>query len=302
MNAQADRSQLNGSHQPLAEPPFPLAQVDRERLELERHLSPEVIEARGHCTLPPGAVGSRWLQEHGFSEQQAAAGGGLLTPILDRHGAIVDYLFEPRHPRRGADGRVVTCESAIGRQRHVDFGLFSRNALTSRLAAVWTQGVHNADAAASQGMAAVNLNGIYHDQRWHEAGGLEALLGLEELCVVAGARHSEEQIHFIVLDSDWREGDAVSQALLQLGAALETIFKARGGHGLVLVVGLPNDPAGQRVGLSEYLSGGGCDGEMFVGGHRDLTFPSMEQRQQPMYEAIWQRLLSEAGVEWAERR
>lgn len=131
-------------------------------------ISDEVIVARGYRTI----TYEKDLTPLGFAPRQRRV-PGLLIPVFTTDGSNGLYCFRPDAPRvhenrreRNDDGefkqRVIKYEIPAGSGVRVDCPPVCRPALKDPEVALWiTEGVKKADAMASRGLCAIDLNGVW---------------------------------------------------------------------------------------------------------------------------------------------
>ena len=195
----------------------------------ESGIASEAIAARGYRTVTSLAE----LQRHGFGRNQGNV-PAVLIPIHDLDGEVVLYQIRPDTPRVTGGGRPARYEVPRGAKLAVDVPPAGRERVRDIGVLLFVcHGVLGADAAASQGAAAVallNSRGWRHDRVW-------------DRIPLSGRRVA------VVLDSSAGTPDGVREAG-QLAAHLA----ARGAE--VRVVVLPAGSGGRRQNLDDYLAAG----------------------------------------------
>ena len=178
----------------------------------ESGISPEVAAARGYETVYSQAQ----LKRLGFGD------GQLITPTLlhPAWGVTGDtpilYQHRPDRPRvRKGKAKAIKYETPTGGRlvstcRHA----FVRSSPT-RQSTLWiTEGIRKADAAASRGLACIDLIGVWGWRGSNQWGGKAALPDWEYIAL--NGRQC-----YICFDSDVMLKQEVHMAMVRLGAFLE---------------------------------------------------------------------------------
>jgi P4 family phage/plasmid primase-like protien len=215
-------------------------QAHHRQALIERGITPEVIAARGYTTtVLPG-----WLRQVGFSIGASKQVPGLVIPIRDVHGDQVFYQYRPDQPRT-VDGKPRKYE--LPQIRNViDVPALARDRLNAVAAPLWvTEGPLKADAAVSAGVCCIGLFGVWGWRGKARKGSATTILTDWEYIALKG------RMVYLAPDSDVATKPHVAQAMSRLGRALE----ARGAD--VRYVAIPGKRDGRKVGLDDYLAGGG---------------------------------------------
>jgi hypothetical protein len=200
----------------------------------------DVAEARGYRTITSKAE----IVRLGFADYQART-PALLIPIHDVHGNIRQYLLRPDDPRMDkGKGKPIKYEIPKGAGMLIDIPPFVRPQLGDPGAPLWiTEGSRKADAAASIGLACIDVIGVWNWRGTNGEGGTTALGDWEAIAF-------NGRTAYLAFDSDaWRKPQ-VHSALKRLAAFLKT----RGAH--IQIVYLPDAPDGAKMGLDDYLATG----------------------------------------------
>jgi hypothetical protein len=181
-----------------------------ERMLVEEScISPEVVQARGYCTLTKKAE----LKRLGFSENQCNT-PGLLIPIYSPQGAIVNYQFRPDKPRI-KNGKPVKYETPCNSCMSLDVHPFAKERLSDPSCPLLiTEGIKKGDALVSRGCCAIALLGVWNWRGTNEHGGKVALPDWEYVAL------NNREV-YIVFDSDVMTKPQVHQALVRFKSFLE---------------------------------------------------------------------------------
>ena len=220
-----------------------LSEAHERELRDGSSISAEVVEARGYKTVETKAE----LARRGFGVTQRNT-PTLLLPQWDVHGAVNGYQHKPNEPRV-IRGRVVKYESAAGRRPMIDVQPLVQPLLADPSIPIFpTEGSKKADAAASRGLLAPSLAGVYGWRGANDLGGLMALPDWESVALKRRGGGAREV--FLTFDSDAMTKIEVYQALARLKAFLE----GRGAR--VRVVYLPHGDNGTKTGLDDFFAAG----------------------------------------------
>lgn len=221
-----------------------LSKLHQQMLMVESGISVEAINARGYFTLPADASSKEWLKAQGFSSKQYVLGECLVIPTHNWRGEVSGYTLRPTIPRNDKAGKSVKYETRAGSSPTLDVAVLTLDQLgDTTTPLVWTEGAKKADAAASHGLCAISLNGVYGFRGKNLVGGVANLGELDEINL--------QRTHLLIFDSDWQEKDGVFRAMQRLADAI-----ARR-KGIVKMVTLPHGQNGKRTGLDDYFAGGG---------------------------------------------
>jgi hypothetical protein len=153
------------------------------------------------------------LKQLGFSPAQQRT-PALVIPLWGVNGQVASHQIRPDLPRQ-RDGKTIKYESPNGARTLLDVHPVTRPHLgdpTRPL--VITEGVRKADAAASQGIDAIALLGIWN---WRGSNGLGGKTALPDWESVAFGGRSV----YLMFDSDAGSKPEVRVALRRLGRFLE---------------------------------------------------------------------------------
>lgn len=218
-----------------------LSEAHRAQLETESAISPEAIAARGYFTQ----TDKRAIELLGFEKYQALP-PALVIPLYNWKGERVGYALRPDIPRKTSRGNVVKYESAKDAPPVLDIAPLTRDLIpdTSKPLVI-TEGAKKADSAASRGLCAINLNGVYGFRDSHTA-----LPDWENIPLPG-------RIVFIAYDSDVANKPQVEFAMRRLEAYLQSR------RAVVKIVYLPDGENGEKTGLDDFFARGGDVAGMF---------------------------------------
>jgi len=221
--------------------------VSRTRVLLPQHealiqasaISPEVAAARRYWS----AQRKIELKQLGFGDRQCIP-PALVVPVWSVLGEIATYQVRPDQPRINHNGKPIKYETPGKSRMVLDAPPAARAKLPDPSIPLFvTEGVRKADSAVSAGLCCVALLGVWNWRGSNEYGGLTVLADWESVAL------NGRQVH-IVFDSDVMLKAQVHQAMARLKAFLER----RGAR--VCLIYLPSGPAGEKVGLDDYLAMG----------------------------------------------
>lgn len=225
-------------------------------------ISPEVAAARGYVSVDTGTR----LKSAGFSgyQRRSSQVPGLLIPVHDVTGAIATWQYRPDQPRVTKAGRTIKYETPGGSRLVIDVPLPIRDQLADPAIPLWiTEGARKADAAVSAGACCIALLGVDAWRGTNPQGG-KTQLGDWNGIALNGRRV------YLAFDSDAASKPSVAGALQRLGAWLA-------GHGAtssdVRYCYLPDGEDGAKVGLDDYLAGGGTLDGLVEGSTPTLVTP-----------------------------
>ena len=176
---------------------------------------------------------------------------GLLIPIYDVAGSIVTNQLRPDTPRT-LNGKEAKYETPKGGRLVIDVPPVCRAKLGDpKSPLIITEGVRKADAAASVGVTAIDLLGVWGFRGRNGAGGRTVL-------PCWGSIALNGRSVFVCYDSDVTTKPEVALALRELKAFLES-KKAT-----VHIVTLPPGLNGEKVGLDDFLAAGNTAKDFFA--------------------------------------
>jgi hypothetical protein len=222
-------------------------------------ISDEIIAERGYLSIHPGAVNDvRGLpgSAHGVAILKRALHQGAIAFPAYRCGADVPttWVLRPDLPRTDKRGKAIKYEWPASVTNILDILPRYREALTDPSIPIWlTEGAKKADALATAFGAAIlpiNLNGVYGWRGTNAQGGKTAIPDLHEL-----ALNGREIV--LAFDSDMKTNKNVRGALMELARLLT----ARG-TAAVRFVALPDGADGAKVGVDDFLAGGGTTDQL----------------------------------------
>lgn len=217
-------------------------------------ISPEIIEARGYCSITPGSIHD-WRELAGdlHSDEllkRVLHQGALAFPIYRVAGEQpFTWVLRPDLPRSSKEGKPIKYEYPRGVPNILDVLPRYRQALGDPGIDLWiTEGAKKADALASAygaGIVPVNENGVWG---WRSKG---RLLDDFKHIVWEGRRV------IVAPDGDVRHNRAVRLAV-ERSARLFTAW----GAAEVLILLLPCEKDGPKIGVDDYLAAGHTTGEV----------------------------------------
>ena len=226
-----------------------LSEKHRDQLENESKISSEAIEARGYFT----ADDPNLLKLHGYAKAQALT-QALVIPLWDFRGNRAGVAIRHTVARHdSATGKNIKYDLPKGAAPTLDVSPLTRALiLDASKPLLITEGAKKADSAASRGLCAINLNGVWGFKTkdaplpdWNEI----PLRG---------------RVVFIAYDSDINEKWGVETATRRLHALLVSL------GAVVKVIYLPDGPKDGRtgkaakVGLDDYFAQGGTVEQLFT--------------------------------------
>jgi hypothetical protein len=255
-----------------------LSKKHREQLENESKISREAIEARGYFT----ATDANLLKLHGYTKAQALT-PALVIPLWDFKGNHDGVAI--RHTVERFDsptGKKIKYDLPKSAAPTLDVSPLTRDLiLDATKPLLITEGAKKADSAASRGLCAINLNGV-----WGFKSKDAPLPDWQEIPL-------RGRFVFIAYDSDINEKWGVEAATRRLHALLVSL------GAVVKVIYLPDGPKDGRtgkaakVGLDDYFAQGGTVEQLFMLA-RDLDSLEESKRQRREREIAEKRAEVEA--------
>jgi Domain of unknown function (DUF3854) len=194
--------------------PLVLGRLGPEDGERLRHLSPEVVSARGYTTVGPGQ--RKVLAPFGYLDYQQRE--GLLIPRFPvlLGGRAGGSQLRPVNPRRDRRGRIIKYETPSMQLNCVDGHPLIRPLLRQATVPLFiSEGIIKSDMAVSYGLCCVALSGVWNWRGSEVRGGAPVSLPDWEYLALQG-RHV-----FIVFDADVVTKKSVHDSLIRLRAFLE---------------------------------------------------------------------------------
>jgi Domain of unknown function (DUF3854) len=219
-----------------------LKQLDPAHIEMLRKsgVSDELIRERQYRTIRSPAE----LRSPGFSVTPAKRVPGLLVPMHGVDGKLCSYQYRPDKPRT-RDGKTIKYETRSGGRNVFDIHTDRQPYLnTPGVDIFFTEGVKKADSLASLGYVAIGLAGVYCWRGRKDEGGTGPLKDFDSI-------EWEGRQVWIVFDSDLHTNENVKAA----AKALSDEVERRGASAYVVVP--PAGPNGEKVGVDDFLVGGG---------------------------------------------
>jgi hypothetical protein len=261
-----------------------LDERDRKKLKEESGLSAEAIEARGYFTTSDREL----LKALGFTKSQQLV-PALVIPLCNPCGERAGVVIRPWYPRSDTrNGKPIKYELPAGAALVLDTSPLTRALILDKSKPLHiTEGAKKADAAASRGLATINLNGVWG---FAQKGGLP----LEEWNDIP----LRGRVLCIDYDSDFKQKRGVESAMHRLHGFLQ-----RQGA-IVKVVELPDGPKDGRtgrpakVGLDDFFAAGGTVEELYSFA-RDLESLDESKRKRKERETAEKRAQVEADAKAA---
>jgi hypothetical protein len=198
-------------------------------------ISEEVAGKRPYFSATTGAA----LRQLGFGRSQLSV-PALLIPLYDVHGEPFGYQARPDQPRQ-VRGKTVKYETPSKQANRLDVPPLTAELLDDpSVPVILTEGSRKADSAASRGMCAVSLNGVYGWRGTNTKGGKTVLPDFGAIAL------NDRQV-ILCFDSDAMTKPEVHQALAGLAAFLQMR------HAVVLFAYLPPLASGAKCGLDDWL-------------------------------------------------
>ncbi len=218
-----------------------LSPSHRAQLASESAISEAAISARGYFTQTDRQA----LILLGFEKYQANP-PALVIPLYNWKGDPAGHVLRPDIARKTSRGTRVKYETPKGASPVLDVAPLTRDQIadTSKPLVI-TEGAKKADCAASHGLCAINLNGVYgfRDSQ-------TALPDWENIPLRGRAV-------YIAYDSDVATKPQVEHAMRRL----EAFLQSRGA--VVKIAYLPDGENGGKTGLDDYFACGHSVAEMF---------------------------------------
>ena len=218
----------------------------RNTLEKDSAISAEAIDARGYFTQTDRHA----LELLGFVRAQCLP-PSLVIPLYNWRGECAAYALRPDIPRNGGNGAPIKYELPKGAPPTLDVAPLTAHLIGDSTAPLLiTEGAKKADSAASRGLCAINLNGVYGFRGKNLQGGITALADWENIALKGRAV-------YVAFDSDVSTKPQVASAMERLAVFL----KARGA--IVKIAYLPDGAGGTKTGLDDFFARGGTVAELF---------------------------------------
>jgi len=238
----------------------------------ESGISPEVVARRGYHTIPEGDGARDAIASLGFSGKQArdvVHGDVLVMPIHTPDGIQAGYMIRPDSPRtfenkkkgRLPDGTypqtVLKYEQPMGASNRLDVPPVCSDSIGNPAVDLWiTEGIKKGDALASAGLCAASLPGGVYGFMGRNANDASTVISDFDYIAWRDSEGSGRRV-FVVFDSDIMGKPQVKGALKRL----TYLLKNKGAW--VVPVVLPDGPDGKKVGVDDYLAGGGTVKQLY---------------------------------------
>jgi hypothetical protein len=204
----------------------------------ESGIAPAVVAERRYRSLRHADAGQ--LRRLGFT-QRGLSVPGLLVPVWAPDGAGGRYQYRPEAGWRHADGKVAKYVSPPRTAPCLDVPPRCRERIRDADVPLYlTEGAKKADAAASRGLCALALAGVWNWVGRNEYGAVTSLPEWRDVALTG-------RLIYVVFDSDAVAKLPVWRAM----AALKGWLQAKGAR--VTCLRLPSGPAGEKVGLDDFL-------------------------------------------------
>ncbi len=221
-------------------------------LSQDSAISADAIQARDYWT----ETNRDNLKRLGFAPKQCLV-PALVIPLYNYRGDRVSYLLRADIPRNSTtNGKPIKYETPQGVAPVLDIAPLTRADIddpTKPL--IITEGAKKADAAASQGLCAINLSGVHGFRGTNAKGGVTALPDWENIALKD--RDGKGRMVFVAYDSDVTTKPQVESALRRLCAFLQQ----RGA--VVKEIRLDKNANGDKTGLDDFFAGGGDRAKLF---------------------------------------
>lgn len=206
---------------------------------LSSSISVEVIKQRGYKSINDKAE----LGKLGFTGYQQRV-PGILIPQYAPDGTPIGPQYRPDNPRVGKRNRPIKYESPAGGSARIDMPLCCKDSINNPDISLFvTEGAKKADALATRGVCAINLNGVWGFKGKND---FNAPMLLADFDLIAW----KGRIVQICYDSDIVTFRQVRQALERLGAHVQR----KGAK--PFVIQLPSGVNREKVGVDDYLAQG----------------------------------------------
>ncbi len=216
-----------------------LSPTHRAQLETESAISSEAIAARGYFTH----TDKRAIELLGFEKFQALP-PSLIIPLCNWKGDRADYVLRADIPRRKS-GKVIKYESPKDSAPVLDIAPLTRDQLAdASKPLIITEGAKKADSAATRGLCAINLNGVYGFRDKNTA-----LPDWENIPL-------NGRVVYIAFDSDAATNPQVEKGMRRT----EAFLQSRGA--VVKIVYFSDGANGAKTGLDDFFARGGTVEEM----------------------------------------
>lgn len=241
-------------------------------------ISPEVAAARGYRTVrTPDDVPAE------FSAAQRKLVPALLIPVFGVEPAEAPIAHELRPDNPRTDGRAARngkppkarkYEFPAGAAKRLDVPRAVQPALGDPSTALWiTEGARKADAAASRGMVAVSIAGVWSFRSSNVHGGKVELPDFD--AVALNGRDV-----FVAFDSDVTVKPEVKRALHRLKGVL-----ARRGARVHVVV-LPAGAKGSKQGLDDVIAAGADEAYLVTLADPEFLADDQRAMEQRLYDFV----------------
>jgi hypothetical protein len=219
-----------------------LSAKHRAQLIEESAISEEAIAARGYFTQ----TDKQAIRLLGFEKYQALP-PSLVIPLYNWRRECTGYALRPDIARKTSRGNAVKYETPKDASPVLDIAPLTCDQIADgSKPLILTEGARKADSAASRGLCAINLSGVYGFRDKDTA-----LPDWENIQLNGRAV-------FIAYDSDVATKPQVELALRRLCPFLQSR------RAVVKICYLPAGPNGEKTGLDDFFARGGTVEELFA--------------------------------------
>jgi hypothetical protein len=241
----------------------------RTKLQIESGLSDAAIDTRGYFTCDDKST----FKLLGF---EANIGRSLIIPLYNHRGERVSCMARPDIPFSKRSGKAPKYLMPKGAAQVVDVAPLTHEYIDDPQQPLFvTEGAKKADAAASNNLCCINLNGVFGFRGINEKGGIANLAAFDSIAFTGKAESGEKygRIVYIVFDSDVTENTSVENALRRFCA----LVSARGA--VVKIIRLKAAPNGDKTGLDDFFARDKGTKEMLFMMARDLESENESKRR-----------------------
>lgn len=228
-------------------PDLPSVLLPQHQAQLDASgISAEVARGRGYRSI----TRPEELEVLGFSKPQRKRVPGLLIPIHNVDGKLVQHQYRPDNPRQDRNGKVIKYETVKGKPLCLDVPISVRPSLGDPKIELWiAEGSKKVDAALSAGLCCIGLMGVSGFRGSNCRSGRTILWDWGEIAF-------NGRTFIVCYDSDVMLKPEVHVALL----ALDAMLKGKGAARVLFAI--PPAQGEGKVGLDDYLAAGGTVGQL----------------------------------------
>jgi hypothetical protein len=247
-----------------------LAEDHRAILKNESGLSDEAIAARRYWTCDGDKLTLRYL---GLATN---IGRCLVIPLFNYRGEQVGHVARPDIPIPERTGKTRKYLLPKGAAQVADVSPLTRQYIDDPHALmIVTEGAKKADSAASRGLFAFNLNGVFGFRGTNEKDGITNLATWDQIDWEGKNDKGEKfgRVILVCFDSDVTTNPRVGNALRRFCA----LAASRGA--IVKIVQFEPGPNGEKTGLDDFFARDGGTIEKLLAMARDLESVSESRRK-----------------------